>query len=320
MSVGPLEATATLACAHLDDLQFAVEGVDLGGDVEDSGVGVVIAGDLRRQTPVIGAAGQLCGLMIGGRLASDGVDEPHGEWLCRGVADVGGGGIQVVLENRVAFLSQGAEGEGDRAVSQFNVSGLAHNAIAIRDDEVGESAMVFLEPIGALCVGLAGHLGAEVGELLAKLLDLGFGLEMLKGAANGRVGQTNSDSAEGAGIQLWMPLHSVERALRGKGIVMVVDAGDDFAFLCIRVGGDGEVGAFDGGVNRFGSRWVRRGSGDGVRDDAGFCLSVGEMGRSGRWVHECDGGGTELGLGRDDFNAVAEDGGVGHAVVLWKYW
>ena len=213
LSASPLEVTATLAHARLNDLQFAVEGVDLGSDIEDPGVGVMIAGNLRCQTPVIGAAGQLRGLVIRGRLASDGVDEPHGEWFCGGVADVGGGGVQVVLENGVAFLPQGAKGEGDRAVSQFDVSGLAHNAIAVGNDEVGESAVILLEPIRALCVGLAGHLGAEVGELLAKLLDLGLGFEMLKGAANGRVGQADGDGAEGAGIQLWVSLHDVKGAL-----------------------------------------------------------------------------------------------------------
>ena len=93
LSMGPLEATVTLARARLDDLQFAVEGMDLGGDVEDPGVRFMVAGNFRHQTPVIGAMGQFRGLMIGGRLASDGVDEPHGEWLCGGVADVGGGSV-----------------------------------------------------------------------------------------------------------------------------------------------------------------------------------------------------------------------------------
>ena len=102
---------------------------------------------------------------------------------------------------------------------------------------------------------------------------------------------------------------------------MVVDAGDNFALLCIRVGGDGEVWAFDGGANRFGCRcaWER----DGRRVNIRFGLGVGEIGRNGGRIHKCDGGGTELCLGRDDFDGAAEDSGVGldrgrHSVVVWK--
>ena len=43
------------------------------------------------------------------------------------------------------------------------------------------------------------------------------------------------------------------------------------------------------------------------------------MSGSGSGIHERDGGGTELCLGRDDFDGVAEDvdglGGGGHVVV-----
>ena len=46
-------------------------------------------------------------------------------------------------------------------------------------------------------------------------------------------------------------------------------------------------------------------------DVFGFGLGIGEVSRSGGWIHECDGGGTEFCLGRDDLDAVAEDGGVG---------
>ena len=45
--------------------------------------------------------------------------------------------------------------------------------------------MVFFKTFGAFCVGFSGHLGMEVSELLAKLLNLAFGLEMLEGMANG---------------------------------------------------------------------------------------------------------------------------------------
>ena len=67
--------------------------MDLGRDVEDAGVRLVIAGDLCRQTPVVGAGGQVHGLMIRRRLAADGIDEPHWKWLGGGVANVRGGGV-----------------------------------------------------------------------------------------------------------------------------------------------------------------------------------------------------------------------------------
>ena len=94
---------------------------------------------------------------------------------------------------------------------------------------------------------------------------------------------------------------------------MSVDAIDDFAFLSLRVWGDGEAWAH-GGASSFGGRRTRRSGVDG--------LGVGGIGNGGRWVHECDGGGTELCSGGDDFGGVAEDGGgLGggrHVVVVWK--
>ena len=163
----------------------------------------------------------------------------------------------------------------------------------------------------------------EIGELLAELFDLGLRFEMLEGAADGRVGEADGNGAEGASVEFWMPLHDIERTLRGEGVVMMVDAGYDFAFFGVRVGGDGEMRAFGGRMDGFGgwctwerdSRWV----------DIGFGLGVGGVSRSGGRIHKCDGGGTELCLGRDDFNAVAEDGDVGfgggrHVVMVWKCW
>ena len=67
--------------------------MDLGGDVEDAGVGLVVSCDLRRQTPIVRAAGQVHGLVVGGRLAADSVDEPHWEWLGGGIANIRGGGV-----------------------------------------------------------------------------------------------------------------------------------------------------------------------------------------------------------------------------------
>ena len=221
------------------------------------------------------------------------------------------------MEDGVVFLAEGTQRERDRAVAQFDVAHLAHDIVGVGDDEVGESAVVLFEPFGALCVGLAGHLRTKIGELLAELLDLGLGFEVLESAADGRVGESDSDGAKGTGLEFWVPLHDVERALRGERVIVVVYAGNDFAFFRVGVRGNGEVRAFDWSVDGFGSwcTWER----DGGWIDVGFSLSVGEVCRSGGRVHKCDGGGTELCLGRDDFDAVAEDGGR-HVVVVWKCW
>ena len=109
--------------------------------------------------------------------------------------------------------------------------------------------MILLKSLGALCVGLARHLSAEIGELLAELFDLCLGLEVLEGLADG-------DGTEGAGVQFWVPLHDVERALRREGVVVVMDARDDLAFFRVRVGGDGEVWTC-GSVDGFGG-WHAR--------------------------------------------------------------
>ena len=94
---------------------------------------------------------------------------------------------------------------------------------------------------------------------------------------------------------------------------MPMDAVDDFAFLGLRVWGDGEAWA-RGGVSDFGSRCARRGSGD--------RFGVGRIGKGGGWIHERDGGGAKLGLGRDDLDGVAEGvdrrGGRRHVVVMWR--
>ena len=92
---------------------------------------------------------------------------------------------------------------------------------------------------------------------------------------------------------------------------MSVDTIDDFAFLGLGVWGDGETWA-RGDVSDF-RVWRARGSGD---DRFG----MGRIGKSGGWIHERNGGSTELCLGRDDFDGVAEDvdgrGGGGHVVVV----
>ena len=252
LRASPLETAAAMMSVGLGDLQLAIERVDFACDIEDVGVGLVVTSDFRRQSPVVGAASQVHCLVIGRRLARDGVDKPHGEWLGRGITDVGGGGEQVVLEDGISLLSEGAESEWNRAIAQLDVACLAHDVVGVGDDEVWETAVVLFKPLRALCVGLARHLCSKISELLAELFDLGFGLEMLEGAADGRVGETDGDGVEGGGIELWVPLHDIERTLRGEGIVMVMDAGYDLALFGVRVGGDGKVRTFDGRLGRLG--------------------------------------------------------------------
>jgi hypothetical protein len=315
LGAGSLEARATLPSLRLGELQLAVERMDLGRDVEDAGVGLVIAGDLGRQPPVVGATGQIHGLVVGRRLPADSVDEPHREWFSGGVADVGGGSIEVVLENGVAFLAESTECKGDWAITQFDVARLAHDVVGVGDDEVGESTVIFFESLGALCIGLARHLRTKISELLAELLDLGFGLEVLESAADGRVGEADGDGAKGARVELRVSLHDVEGTLGRERIIVSMDTIDDFAFLGLGVWGDGEAWT-RGGRGGFGGRCARGSSDDGVG------LGIGEMSGSGGWIHESDGGGTELCLGRDDLDGVAEDvdgsGRGRHVVVVWR--
>ena len=117
------------------------------------------------------------------------------------------------MEYGVVVLAEGAECEGDGAVAQFDIARLAHDVVGVGDDEVGESAVVLFKPFGALCVGLTRHLRAKISELFAELLDLGFGLEMLEGTADSRVGEADGNGAEGARVELWVSLHNIEGAL-----------------------------------------------------------------------------------------------------------
>ena len=79
---------------------------------------------------------------------------------------------------------------------------------------------------------------------------------------------------------------------------MSVDTINNFALFRLGVWGDGEPWAC-GGMSVFGG-WCERRSGV-----SGLGVSGVDRGRG--WIHERDGGGTELCLGRDDFDAVAED-------------
>ena len=65
LGVSPFEAATTLTTSGLDHLEFAVECVYLRRDVENTSVGLVVAGDLSGQSPVVCAAGQFDGLVIG---------------------------------------------------------------------------------------------------------------------------------------------------------------------------------------------------------------------------------------------------------------
>jgi hypothetical protein len=102
-------------------------------------------------------------------------------------------------------------------------------------------------------------------------------------------------------------LHDIKRTLRGEGVVVAMDVGYDFAFFGVRVGGDSKVWAFDGGMDRFGSRCTRE--------------------WDGRWVDKSDGGGRELGSdwfhgdgGMDVVEGGVGLGGGGHVEVVWKCW
>ena len=92
---------------------------------------------------------------------------------------------------------------------------------------------------------------------------------------------------------------------------MSVDTVDDFAFLGLGIWGDGEAWAY-GSSGGFGGRRARRSGSDG--------FGIGGIG--GRRIHECEGGGTELCLGGDDFDGAAEDvdglDGRRHVVGVWK--
>ena len=94
---------------------------------------------------------------------------------------------------------------------------------------------------------------------------------------------------------------------------MSVDTIDDFAFLGLGVWGDGETWA-RGGISGFGGWCARRGG-----DDR---FGMGRIGESGGWIHERNGGSTELCLSRDDFDGIAEDvdgrRGGGHVTVVWR--
>ena len=79
---------ATLVTSHLDDLQLTVECVYLGHNIEYACIRLVVAGELGDQPPVVRAMGQIHGLMVERRLPQNGIDEPHGEWLSRGVMNV----------------------------------------------------------------------------------------------------------------------------------------------------------------------------------------------------------------------------------------
>ena len=93
---------------------------------------------------------------------------------------------------------------------------------------------------------------------------------------------------------------------------MSMDTVGDFALFGFGVRGDGEAWAL-GGVSDFGGRCARR------SDDR---LGVSGVSKGGGWLHERDGGGTELCLSRDDFDSVGEDvdgcRGGGHVAVVWK--
>ena len=119
----------------------------LGGNVEDMGVHLVIAGQLCNQSPVAGLLHQLHGLMEGSGPPGYSVDEPHGEWLGGLIMVIGGGGEKVILEDGVPVVPYGSQGEGDWAVAQLDEVCLVHNAIWGRNGKVGEVSLVLFVPL-----------------------------------------------------------------------------------------------------------------------------------------------------------------------------
>ena len=65
LSASPLKATVTLMAGCLDNLQLAIKCVYLGHDVKHLRVRLVVAGKLGDQPPVVCAAGQFNGLVVG---------------------------------------------------------------------------------------------------------------------------------------------------------------------------------------------------------------------------------------------------------------
>ena len=65
LGMSPLEMAVALTTSRLDHVQLAVKHVCLGHDVKDPRVQLVVASELSDQSPVICAAGQLHGLVVG---------------------------------------------------------------------------------------------------------------------------------------------------------------------------------------------------------------------------------------------------------------
>ena len=65
LGTSPFKAAAALATGRLDDLQLTVERVYFGHDIENSRVRFVVVGKLGDQPPVVCAASQLDGLVVG---------------------------------------------------------------------------------------------------------------------------------------------------------------------------------------------------------------------------------------------------------------
>ena len=88
MGAGSLKTSSALTASCLDDLQLTIECMHLGGDVEYPSIQLMVAGEFGNQSPVVCAACQVHGLVIGRCLPRNGINEPHGKWLCGGVAIV----------------------------------------------------------------------------------------------------------------------------------------------------------------------------------------------------------------------------------------
>ena len=65
LSASPLKAASALMTSRFDDVQLTVKCMYLSRDIEDTGVGLMVVSELGGQSPVIGAAGQVHGLVVG---------------------------------------------------------------------------------------------------------------------------------------------------------------------------------------------------------------------------------------------------------------
>jgi hypothetical protein len=215
MSLRSLHTDTCLSYDSLGDVQLGLQCVHLTLDVEDARVGLVELAQLSKQSPVIDLPGHFHNLVEGRGIPLYILEEPGREWLGGLVQRVSARGVEIKDENRVAQASHGSQGTGDGCVEEFDVACLALLSIGHDDVEIGEAAVIHLIPLRALVLFLLGLLGAELGELAAKLSHLRHGVIMLVSVAEGGVAESNGDGAEGGWVKGVQGVEYVKGALGG---------------------------------------------------------------------------------------------------------